>query len=44
MTISHDRDEMPALRLLKRAFKEANDLLHSTPCHLVHSAPNETTA
>lgn len=44
MTISYDRGEMPVLRLLKGGSKEANDLLHSTPCHLVHSAPNETTA
>lgn len=44
MTVSHDRGKMPTLRLLKRGLREANDLLHSTPCHLVHSAPNETTA
>ena len=44
MTVSHDRGKMPALCLVKRWFREANDLLHSTPCHLVHSAPDETTA
>ena len=44
MSLSHDRGKVPALRFLTRGSKEAKDLLHSTPCHLVHSAPNETTA
>ncbi len=44
MTTSRYGSDMLGIPLLQRGNGEADDLLHSPPFHLVHSAPDETTA